>query len=107
MGGEGDPYLLWGQMSFADRGVRGQICGGAECGDRPSRYFAHSGCLGGIARTGSGCVASCACCDGRGRCFDPEAGDIAQQLKTRFDPRHYRLDIDRANSAVAAAIHSP
>ncbi|HEY1212292.1 MAG TPA: condensation domain-containing protein, partial [Bryobacteraceae bacterium] len=28
--------------------------------------------------------------------LDPSAGDIAEQLRSRFDPRHYRLDISQA-----------
>ena len=28
--------------------------------------------------------------------LDPAAGDIAEQLQARFDPRHYRLDIRQA-----------
>jgi len=28
--------------------------------------------------------------------FDPEMGDIADQLRARFDPRHFRLDVRRA-----------
>jgi amino acid adenylation domain-containing protein len=28
--------------------------------------------------------------------FDAAAGDIAEQLRVRFDPRHYRLDVRRA-----------
>ncbi|MBZ5522272.1 MAG: amino acid adenylation domain-containing protein [Acidobacteriia bacterium] len=28
--------------------------------------------------------------------LDPAAGDIAEQLRLRFDPRHYRLDVRRA-----------
>ena len=25
--------------------------------------------------------------------LDPEAGDVAEQLAERYDPRHYRLDV--------------
>ena len=37
--------------------------------------------------------------------LDPEAGDAAAQLRARFDPRHYRLDVRRAPLMRAQIAH--
>ena len=106
MGGEGDPYLLWGQIGFADRGVL-------------DRYVAALNAV--IAR--HDILRTAVVWDGLPEPvqvvwrhapvvmeevdLDPEAGDIAQQLKTRFDPRHYRIDVRTAPLRRLFIAHDP
>ena len=92
MAQEGDPYLLWSQMSFADR-------------DKLDGYVAALNAV--IAR--HDILRTAVVWEGLSEAvqvvwrdapvqveeilLDPEEGDIAGQLKRRFDPRHYRLDV--------------
>jgi hypothetical protein len=39
--------------------------------------------------------------------LNPDAGEIAEQLRARFDPRHYRLDVRHAPLVRAVIAHDP
>ena len=95
MAEKGDPYLLWSQLSFADR-------------ERLDRYVAALNAViarHDILRTAvvwEGLVEPVQVVWRTAPIWveeielDPAAGDIAGQLKQRFDPRHYRLDVRQA-----------
>ena len=76
-------------------GQAGRVCDSTEWGDRPARYFAHGGCVGGSAGSRFRWYGARHLCRWKRYCLIPEEGDAAGQLKRRFDPRHYRLDVRR------------
>ena len=93
---EGDPYLLRDAAELRQPRAAGRASSRAAGGDRPARHPAHGGAVGGA------CASRCRWCGARRRCaveeveLDPAAGDAAEQLHERFDPRHYRLDLRQA-----------
>ena len=103
---EGDPYLLWNQMSFADRGTLDEYVTALN------GVIAHHDILRTavlweglpepvqvVWRSAPVVVEEVP--------LDPEDGDIAQQLKKRFDPRHYRLDVRMAPLTRLFVAHDP
>ncbi|SDT16311.1 amino acid adenylation domain-containing protein [Pseudomonas asplenii] len=95
MARKGDPYLLWCLMSFSDRATLERYVGALETVvarhdilrtsvfwddlDEPVQV---------VWRQVDGLVEELH--------LDPAEGDISTQLRQRFDPRHYRLPLDRA-----------
>ncbi|MFD2346253.1 condensation domain-containing protein [Sinorhizobium terangae] len=92
---EGDPYLLVSQMAFADRGVLERYLGAVQqVVDRHDilrTAFVWQG-LSSPAQV----VWRKAPLDVREVALEDDGGPGHEQLRRRFDPRHYRIDLGRA-----------
>ncbi|NWA02234.1 non-ribosomal peptide synthetase [Pseudomonas gingeri] len=95
MARNGDPYLLWSLMSFSDRATLDRYVQALETVIerhdilRTSMFWDDlEQPVQVVWRQVGGLVEELQ--------LDPADGDIAGQLRQRFDPRHYRLPLDRA-----------
>ena len=106
MAQEGDPYLSWSQMSFPDRASVDRYISALN-----AVIARHDILRTGIVWEGLQdpvqVVWRHAPVVVEEVCFDPREGDVAAQLKERFNPRHYRLDIHRAPLLRLFIAHDP
>jgi amino acid adenylation domain-containing protein len=95
MAGEGDPYLLVNQLSFADRAALDKFLSAArhivERHDILRTAFIWEG-----LSTPAQVVWRRAELSVTEVQLDPEAGPISEQLIRRFDPRRYQIDLTKA-----------
>ena len=103
---EGDPYLLWGQMSFPDRVALDRYISALNAVIARHDILRTAVVWEGLPepvqvvwRQAPVVVEELS--------LDPDGGDIAAQIKERFHPRQYRLDIRQAPLIRLFVAHDP
>src|ERR1044071_2797035 len=103
---EGDPYLLWSLRSFSDRDLLDRYIGALNAVVARHDILRTAIIWEGLPeavqvvwRQASVLVEEVG--------LDAADGDIARQLKQRFDPRHYRLDVGQAPLLRLFIAHDP
>ncbi len=92
---EGDPYLLTGQMAFADRALLDRYLGAIQLAVDRHDILRTSFIWQGLSAPAQ-VVWRQAPLSVTELVLDPADGPVSEQLARRFDPRRYRLDLRRA-----------
>jgi hypothetical protein len=106
MAQQGDPYILWIQKSFADRPTLDRYVNALNAVIARHDILRTAIIWEGLPEPVQ-VVWRQAPIAAQETSFDPANGDIAEQIKARFDPRHYRLDVRRAPMMQLHIAHDP